>query len=108
MRGVFAGVMMVVLLSACAAPDPPLYRWGAYEDILYAGYKKPESSEPVAEAQLIATDMTRTESEGREVPPGVRIHLGYLYFIQGRDSEAAALFETEREKFPESAVFING
>ena len=39
---------------------------------------------------------------------GVRVHLGYLYYSQGRDNEARALLEQEREVFPESQVFIDG
>jgi hypothetical protein len=102
------GVLCLVLLSGCVTPEPPLYRWGAYEDIIYTGYRDPGSSDPVTDAQLLAEDMARTEAEGLQVPPGVRVHLGYLYFAQGRTAEARALFEMEREIFPESAVFVEG
>jgi hypothetical protein len=102
------GVLCLVLLSGCVTPQPPLYRWGAYEDIIYTGYRDPGSSDPVTDAQLLAEDMARTEAEGLQVPPGVRVHLGYLYFAQGRTDEARALFEMEREIFPESAVFVDG
>ncbi len=105
---VLLGAVAISVLSACVAPNPPLYRWGAYEDIIYTGYKDPGSSDPVSDAALLEADMERTASEGKQVPPGVRIHLGYLYFAQGRDDEARAMFETEREVFPESAVFVDG
>ncbi|MFK7996027.1 MAG: DUF4810 domain-containing protein [Granulosicoccus sp.] len=109
-RLVQAGSVLVTLfmLVGCVVPDPPLYRWGEYEDIIYTGYKDPGSSDPVTDANLLAEDMARTEAEGRQVPPGLRIHLGYLYFAQGRDNEARALFEQEREVFPESRVFVDG
>ena len=100
--------MAVALLTGCVTPQPPLYRWGAYEDIIYAGYKNPGSSDPVTDGELLAADMARTEAEGMQVPPGARIHLGYLYFEQGRDDEARALFEMEKQVFPESTVFVNG
>ena len=103
-----AGLLVLVVLSGCVTPDPPLYRWGEYENLIYAGYKNPGSSDPVTDANILAEDMARTEAEGMQVPPGVRVHLGYLYFAQGRDSEARALFEQEREVFPESQVFIDG
>ena len=103
-----AGLLVLVFLSGCVTPDPPLYRWGEYENLIYAGYKNPGSSDPVTDANILAEDMARTEAEGMQVPPGVRVHLGYLYFAQGRDSEARALFEQERKVFPESQVFIDG
>ena len=103
-----AGLCFFIMLAACVAPDPPLYRWGDYENVIYTGYKNPGSSDPVTDADIIAADMERTESEGMQVPPGVRVHLGYLYFQQGRNDEARALFEMERELFPESEVFVNG
>lgn len=100
--------MTTVLLAGCVTPQPPLYRWGNFEEIIYAGYKNPGSSDPVTDGQLLAADMARTEAEGKQVPPGVRIHLGYLYFEQGRDDEARALFELEKQIFPASTVFVDG
>ncbi len=100
--------MATVLLAGCVTPHPPLYRWGEYEDIIYSGYKNPGSSDPVTDGELLAADMARTEAEGKQVPPGVRIHLGYLYFEQGRTDEARALFEMEKQVFPESTVFVDG
>ena len=105
---VVAGLLTLVVLTGCVTPNPPLYRWGEYEDLIYAGYKNPGSSDPVTDADILAEDMARTEAEGKQVPPGVRVHLGYLYFNQGRDNEARALFEQEREVFPASKVFIDG
>lgn len=104
---VCVAVAAISFVSACAV-QPPLYRWGAYEDIIYTGYKDPGSSDPVSDAILLEAELERTASEGKQVPPGVRIHLGYLYFAQGRDNEARAMFETEREIFPESTVFVDG
>ena len=100
--------MATVLLAGCVTPQPPLYRWGEYEDIIYAGYKNPGSSDPVTDGELLAADMARTEAEGKQIPPGARIHLGYLYFEQGRDDEARGLFELEKQIFPESTVFVDG
>lgn len=100
--------LATVLLAGCVTPQPPLYRWGDYQDIIYAGYKNPGSSDPVTDGELLAADMARTEAEGQQIPPGVRIHLAYLYFEQGRDNEARALFALEKQAFPESTVFVDG
>jgi hypothetical protein len=100
-------VGMAWLVSACAA-EPTLYRWGNYEEILYRPYKESGSIDAINDAIALAEDMARTEEEGRAVPPGVRVHLGFLYYSQGKANEARALFEQERELFPESTVFIDG
>ena len=96
------------LLGGCVTPEPPLYRWGEYENIVYRSYRAPGESDPVNDAVALEEDIARTEAEGFEIPPGVRVHLGYLYFSQGRGEEARALFAREREVFPESAVFVDG
>lgn len=97
----------LLLLSGCATPEPPLYRWGSYEQLVYAGYRDPGSSDPVNDALALEADLARTEAEGAAIPPGVRIHLAYLYFQQGRDAEARDLLLAERENFPESTTFVN-
>jgi len=108
-QGIYPGAALLALflLTGCVTPEPPLYRWGQYEDIIYTGYKDPGSSDPVTDGNLLAEDMARTEAEGKQIPPGVRLHLAYLYYAQGRDNEARALFELEREIFPESRVFVD-
>lgn len=101
------GVSSTVLIG-CVTPEPPLYRWGEYENIIYQSYRAPGESDPVNDAVKLSEDMARTEAEGMAVPPGARVHLGYLYFTQGNVDQARALFEQEREVFPESTVFIDG
>ena len=103
-----AGISLVVVLTGCVTPSTPLYRWGEYEDVIYTGFKNPGSSDPVTDADIISADIQRTELEGKQVPPGVRVYLGYLYVSQGRSDEARALFEMERELFPESKIFVDG
>lgn len=98
-------ILAIGMLSACAV-TPPLYDWAEYEAVIYTGYKDPGSSDPVSDANILEENMQRTLAEGKLVPPGVRIHLGYLYFAQGRDDEAVAMFEAERENFPQSDVFV--
>jgi len=105
------------VLSACAA-KPSLYRWGAYEDIVYARYADTfagagatsagagSDDAAATAAALLEQDLARTLEEGERAPPGVRAHLGYLYFEQGRLEEARALLEEERSTYPESTLFI--
>lgn len=106
-RCIVIGLFSALFLTACAT-TPPLYSWGQYEEIVYSGYKNPGSSDPVTDGDLLAADIERTESAGLRVAPGVRLHLGYLLYSQGRDAEARNMFEMERQMFPESAVFVDG
>jgi len=102
-----AGFGAALLIGGCVVPSGEIYRWGKYEDVVYQNYKKPGSRSSANDAAILAEDMVYTESLGHQVPPGARIHLGYLYFSQGRTSEARAMFEKEKQIFPESAVFVD-
>jgi hypothetical protein len=103
-----AAVAMAALLGAGCAGKPPLYRWGVYEELVYEMYAKPGKADPATQVARLSEDVTRTESEGKRVPPGVHAHLGYMYFLTGNVHAAYEEFVTEREKFPESAIFIDG
>ncbi len=95
-----------VLLGACQS-TPPVYRWGVYEDLVYAGWKEPGSADPVSAAQRLEEDLLRTETEGGRVPPGVNAHLGYLRLNTGDTAGAADAFRAERALFPESATLMD-
>ena len=97
-----------LILSACAQSKPPLYRWGAYENLLYDMYARPGKAEPGVQIARLTEDIERTHAEGKRVPPGVHAHLGYMYYTQGNETAALEEFATERELFPESATFIDG
>ena len=96
--------LVLATLTSCATP--PLYRWGIYEDLIYASHKG--ESDPVTDALRLAEDVARTDAEGLAVPPGVHAHLGYLYYTQGDLGLARAHFDRERQLYPESASFIDG
>ena len=96
-----------ILASGCAG-KPEIYRWGVYEDLVYEMYAEPGTADPDTQVAKLSEDITRTQSEGKRVPPGVHAHLGYMYYLTGNADAAVAEFATERELFPESAVFIDG
>lgn len=100
-------VVAVVLLTGCAEKQA-LYRWGVYEALLYDLYAKPGRADPGTQVVKLSEDVTRTQAEGKRVPPGVHAHLGYMYYLQGNTAEAQRQFATERARFPESSTFIDG
>ncbi|MDR3088126.1 MAG: DUF4810 domain-containing protein [Azoarcus sp.] len=101
---VFPTLALLAFLSGCAGSGPPpLYGWGSYEEQVYT-HLKGESREKQIEA--MERDRQKIEAGGRVLPPGFYAHLGLLYMETGHDGEAVACFETEKTRFPESAVFM--
>ncbi len=96
------------LLFGCATPQPPIYSWGNYEQLVYEMYAKPGQAEPDVQVAKLSADVTRAQAEGKRVPPGVHAHLGYMYYLQGNRDAAHREFAAERELFPESAAFVDG
>lgn len=93
---------MTLLLGGCATSR---YKWGSYDPSLYAYYK-----DPTRQAELeTALDAIIKESEktASAIPPGVYAEYGYLLFQQGKTAEATALFQKEKERWPESTVFMD-
>jgi len=105
---ILTAVISVLLISGCATSKPPIYRWGEYEKLVYEMYAKPGKADPGTQVAKLSEDIARTQAEGKRVPPGVHAHLGYMYYIQGDEGAAMSEFATERELFPESAVFVDG
>ena len=96
---------LVALLTGCASPT--LYSWGHYEAVVYATYAQPGAVPPERQIELLEQDYQRARSENRPAPPGFHAQLGYLYYQIGRLDEARREFETEKARFPESAVFMD-
>ena len=108
-RAALPAALLVLLLGASACTQQqPLYRWGVYEGLVYDMYVKPGKADPGTQIAKLSEDVARTKAEGRQVPPGVHAHLGYLYYTQGQTALAREEFTIEKQLVPESAVFIDG
>lgn len=99
--------ILVLAIGGCTPQQGALYEWGQYEGLLYANWMQPDSVPPADASDRLAADILRAESSGREVGPGVHAHLGWLYWLQGLESEARAELLAERSLFPESAVMVD-
>jgi hypothetical protein len=106
--GLGAFVAIAAGLAAGCAEKPQIYRWGIYEELIYDMYAKPGTADPDTQVVRLSEDISRTESEGKRVPPGVHAHLGYMYYLSGNADAALDEFATERALFPESTIFIDG
>jgi hypothetical protein len=106
MKRLFVAIFGLALLAGCQTRQP-LYYWGNYEPLLYQSYSKPDKAPPQAQIDKLEEDLHKAASANRAVAPGVHAHLGYLYYRLGRLEDATRHFLLEKQKFPESAVFID-
>lgn len=101
------------LLSCCSlsllacSTTPPLYHWGNYENHLYQTFIEPGSQSLEEQAFDISQQIEKAELEGKRVAPGMHAHLGYLYLSQGDKENARLEFLNEKQRYPESRVFID-
>ncbi|QVM84148.1 MULTISPECIES: DUF4810 domain-containing protein [Novosphingobium] len=89
------------LLVGCAG-QKTMYEWGSYQPAL-VNYAK--NADKTAFEKELRETIAKAEKKDR-VPPGVYADLGYLLMEQGKGAEAATYFVKERERFPESGVFM--
>jgi len=88
----------IFILSGCVAQ--PIYQWGGYESMLYAGYKDPTKMEELKlglESHIAAMDKA-----GLKVAPGLYAELGTLYLQSGSSDKGISMYKRERDAWPES------
>lgn len=99
-------VLLSMFLGGCAT-QPSLYSWGRYENVVYDVYNEPGKTSPEKEIEQMERDYQEARSRNKPVHPGFHAHLGYLYYQVGKTGAAKEQFETEKARFPESAVFMD-
>ncbi|ACG71663.1 conserved hypothetical protein [Anaeromyxobacter sp. K] len=102
LRAVLVLAATAALLQGCAGRT--LYRWGAYDDALYAHYKNPQDREAFVERLRVVID--EADQAGEKVPPGCYAEYGYALYEEARYEDASRYFKLEREKWPESGVLM--
>jgi hypothetical protein len=90
--------LAALILAGCASQSQ--YQWGAYDSLLYAGYKDPAQME-VMKTKLEA-HVGELEKSGQKVAPGLYAELGTLYLQAGASDKAIAMYTRERDTWPES------
>lgn len=102
-----AALLLCLPLAACGS-SRSLYAWGEYEESVYAVCAEPGAIDVGREVERLV-QLVKASAEAKvDVAPGVHAHLGYLYSLQGDLDTATAAFLSEKELYPESAVFIDG
>jgi hypothetical protein len=98
-------LLAVCALSGCATRQPPLYYWGNFQDQEYAylqGKTSPETS--IQEMEKIRE---QAAAKNLALPPGFHAHLAMLYGLTGRTDQFERNMLAERERFPESSVYVD-
>ncbi len=100
-------LLILIFLQGCETTGP-LYYWGSYEQLLYDMYNKPGKAPPGVQIEKLTRDISKAESRGLAIGPGIYAHLGYMYAIQGNIGKAEQAFNNEVILYPESKTLIEG
>ncbi len=108
MRALFVGLSVwlvlssTILCSGCATSER--YVWGRYDTALYAYYKNPKNIDKLKNA---VAEAIKDGERKNHVAPGLYAEYGYLLLEGGDLPSAKALFEKEKQKWPESAILMD-
>ena len=98
-------LFLSLLMIGCQTTDS--YYWGSYENNLYLSFKQDGSITPEDEILKIKNDIEFATSRNLKVPPGLYLHLGYLYYQVGDLQASNESFLLEKVYFPESSYFVD-
>jgi hypothetical protein len=104
----FISMIICFFLSGCApVAHHPQYYWGNYSHALYKNKKDhtPESYQEYKNA--LADIMEKSKTKGLLVPPGIYSEYGFILAQEGKFEEAQVYFNLEKEKYPESKIFVD-
>lgn len=95
-----------LLLSACAAPNKPLYSWEGFPRQQYEVLQR-SGLDANAQIQAMLAHAEKARGAGAALPPGFRAHLGMLQLSVGAAEQARANWQAEKVAFPESAPYMD-
>lgn len=101
---VSAGALLA--LTARAQAPKPLYYWGSFPSTAYDTLRGDEKG-PLDQLRAMDEQAEKAKAAGLPLPPGFHAHLGLVYLKLGRQDDARRAWQTERERFPESATYID-
>ncbi|MCF6281248.1 MAG: DUF4810 domain-containing protein [Candidatus Polarisedimenticolaceae bacterium] len=106
-RWLMPPLLIATLMSGCAT-NKEIYYWGEYENLIHDSYINPGSADPQTQIEKLNTDLQKAEALGKRIAPGIYAHLGFLYAMQGKESQSKSAFMEEQALYPESTTFISG
>jgi hypothetical protein len=102
--GKFLPLLSIACLLAACGPQTKYY-WGDYSSSLFDYYADHTTEAQYDQALLEVTNDAGTQA--KQVPPGIFAEYGYEELAHGNVDHAIALFQREKELWPESAVFMD-
>lgn len=100
-------LLSIFLITGCTT-NKDIYYWGEYEQLIHDAYIKPGSADPATQIEKLNADIQKAQGMGKRVAPGIYAHLGFLYAVEGKDSQSKTAFQQEQTLYPESTIFIDG
>ncbi|MEO0510011.1 MAG: DUF4810 domain-containing protein [Verrucomicrobiota bacterium] len=91
----------------CGCVQTTAYHWGDYEEQLYRMYAAPDQANALSQLEVLEADLEEAASLDKPLPPGMRAHMGFLYYQLGRFDEAYGAFLAEKTAFPESTKMMD-
>ena len=107
LKVVWLGFLFSSVLVGCVQAPKPMYHWEAYERQLYENFKGGDGTNPEAQLLAMETSAQKASAAGSQLPPGFRAHMGLLCLKLGRDADAEQYLLAEKERFPESAQYMD-
>lgn len=96
----------VLLLTACAAPNKPLYLWETFPRQQYEVLKR-SGADANAQIQALQAHAEKARAANAALPPGFRAHLGMLQLSVGAADQARASWQAEKAASPESTPYMD-
>lgn len=94
------------VFSGCVSSKNTYY-WGDYEEQVYVMYAAPDEGTAESQIEVLEHDIEKASSKNQPLGPGIRAHMGFLYFQLGQFEQARQAFEAEKVAFPESAQLMD-
>jgi hypothetical protein len=102
-------ILLIALASLCLAGCAnKLYQWGdhgGFDSKLYQSYNNPEKA--LEFRQGLELHINKLEASKQKVAPGLYAELGTLHLQAGDASKAVAMYNKERDAWPESRVLMD-
>ena len=96
-------IFTVMFVSGCASSQPDMYRWGPYEDSLFAVYHEPQFKEEVLHEYMMFIQKDKGE---RPIAPGLFAEAGTFMLNQGDVKSAIKYYRMELERWPASQPML--
>lgn len=98
--------LMAISLTACNSTQRGLY-WGSYSETLYEHKQTPNENTRANHLKSLRDIVTKSESKGTRIPPGVMIEIALMEIENGNSAAAMNWLDKELVLYPESVKIVS-